>query len=63
VDICCLVQVGDGQDLANKTLKNVEKKNFKEICSDLNQGVMKLRNKTNDEHNKKMRVVNILPTL
>ena len=63
MDICCLVQVGDGQDLANKTLKNVEKKNFKEICTDLNQGVAKLRNKTNEEHNKKMRVVNILPTL
>ncbi len=63
MDICCLVQVGDGQDLANKTIKSVEKKDFKEICNDLNQGVVKLRNKNNEEHNKKMKIVNALPTL
>ncbi len=63
VDICCLVNVGEGQDLANATIQDVEKKHFTLICKELNDNVTKLRNKKSKEHNKKMGIVSILPTL
>jgi hypothetical protein len=43
VDICCLVQVGDGRDLANTTIKEADRKSFKEICADLTAAADKLR--------------------
>lgn len=34
IDICCIVQVGDGKELANATIANSEKKNFKQIAEE-----------------------------
>jgi hypothetical protein len=63
VDICCLVAVGDGNDLANTTIRKAETKDLKQICRELNDSVEKLRSKKSKEHNKKMGIINILPTL
>lgn len=63
VDICCLVAVGEGEDLVNTTVKNADSKDFKEICEDLHQGVENIRAKKNHEHNKKMGIISFLPTL
>jgi hypothetical protein len=63
VDICCLVAVGDGNDLANTTIRSAETKDLKQICNELKESVDKLRSKRNVNHNKKMGIVNILPTL
>jgi hypothetical protein len=62
VDICCLVQIADGEDLANTVIRNAEKKNFKEIINDLKANVKKYRTKTDDNHNKRMKIIDILPT-
>ena len=37
VDICCLVEVGDGKELANTTIADCEKKNFIEITKEFIQ--------------------------
>jgi pyruvate/2-oxoglutarate dehydrogenase complex dihydrolipoamide acyltransferase (E2) component len=63
VDICCLVQVGDGKDLANTTIKEADRKSFKEICADLTAAADKLRARKNKEHNKKIKTITFLPTL
>jgi pyruvate/2-oxoglutarate dehydrogenase complex dihydrolipoamide acyltransferase (E2) component len=63
VDICCLVAVGDGNDLANTTIRKAETKDLKQICNELKDAVDKLRARKSVEHNKKMNIVNILPTL
>ncbi len=63
VDICCLVAVGDGNDLANTTIRSAETKDLKQICKELKDSVDKLRSRRSVEHNKKMGIINILPTL
>ncbi len=63
VDICCLVAIGDGEDLANTTIRSCETKDFKQIIEDLKDSVDKLRKRKNESHNKKMSIVKFLPTL
>lgn len=63
VDICCLVQVGDGKELANTTIKNCENKSFTEISKELKESVALLRQKKNKDQNKKMNILYYVPTL
>ena len=62
VDICCLVEVGDGQELANTTITNCEKKNFVEITEELNSSVKLLRERKNKDQNFKMKIFKFIPT-
>ena len=62
VDICCLVQVGDGKELANTTIKQCEVKNFHEITEELKSSVDLLRKRKNKDQNKKMNLMYFLPT-
>ena len=62
VDICCLVNVGQGSELANTTIKNCDKKNFKQISIELMDSVKKLREKKNQFQNKKMNFYKLVPT-
>ena len=62
VDICCLVQVGDGKELANTTIKNCEVKNFNKITEELQNSVNLLRKRKNKDQNKKMNLMYFLPT-
>ena len=62
VDICCLVNVGDGNELANTTIKNCEGKDFKTISEELFTSANLLKKKKNKEQNKKMKLMYFLPT-
>jgi hypothetical protein len=62
VDICCLVNVGDGKELANTTIKNCERKNFKTICDELFSSANLLKKTKNKDQNKKMKLMYLLPT-
>ena len=62
VDICCLVNVGGGSELANTTITNCEKKNFKKIVEELMNSVKKLRERKNAFQNKKMNFYKLVPT-
>lgn len=62
VDVCCLVQVGDGHELANTTIKNCELKSFKEISHELKANVDLLRKRKNKDQVKKMTLIHFLPT-
>ncbi len=63
VDICCLVQVGDGKELANTTIKSCENKSFSEISKELKTSVALLRERKNKAQLKKMNLLYLLPTL
>jgi hypothetical protein len=62
VDICCLVQVGDGEDLANTVISRAETKDFKTIIRELQANVAKYRQKKVADHNKRMGIIQFLPT-
>jgi len=62
VDICCLVEVGDGKELANTTIANCETKNFVQITNELTQSVKLLRERKNKDQNFKMNVFKFIPT-
>ena len=62
IDICCIVQVGEGSELANCTIKNCETKNFKEITKELNDSVKILRARKNKDQNIKMTMFKFVPT-
>ena len=62
IDICCIVQVGEGSELANCTIKNCEAKNFKEITKELNDSVKILRARKNKDQNIKMTMFKFVPT-
>ena len=62
VDICCLVEVGDGKELANTTIANCETKNFIEITNELNTSVKLLRERKNKDQNFKMKIFKYIPT-
>ena len=62
VDICCLVEVGDGKELANTTITNCEKKNFIQITNELNKSVKLLRERKNKDQNFKMKIFKFIPT-
>ena len=63
VDVCCLVEVGDGHELANTTIKNCEMKNFVEISNELRANVSLLKERKNKDQVKKMNIMQLLPTL
>ena len=62
VDICCLVQVGDGQELSNATIYDCEKKNFKKITEELKLSVKSLRQKKNKSQKKRNLLFKFVPT-
>ena len=62
VDICCLVQVGDGKELANTTIKNCENKSFVDISRELKENVALLRKRKNKDQVKKMNLMKMFPT-
>jgi hypothetical protein len=62
VDICCLVQVGDGKELANTTIKDCDKKNFQQITDELVDSVKLLRARKNKDQNFKMKIFKFIPT-
>ena len=62
VDICCLVEVGDGKELANTTIANCETKDFVKITNELNDSVKLLRARKNKEQNFKMLIFKLMPT-
>ena len=62
IDICCIVQVGEGSELANATISNCEKKSFKDITKELNDSVKILRARKNKDQNIKMTMFRFVPT-
>ena len=62
VDICCLVEVGDGKELANTTIANCETKDFVKITNELNDSVKLLRARKNKDQNLKMLLFKLMPT-
>ena len=62
IDICCIVQVGDGKGLANATITSGELKNFKEIATQLVENAKILRAKKNKDFNIKMTMFKFVPT-
>eukprot|EP00340_Litonotus_pictus_P000649 CAMPEP_0170520986 /NCGR_PEP_ID=MMETSP0209-20121228/6316_1 /TAXON_ID=665100 ORGANISM="Litonotus pictus, Strain P1" /NCGR_SAMPLE_ID=MMETSP0209 /ASSEMBLY_ACC=CAM_ASM_000301 /LENGTH=268 /DNA_ID=CAMNT_0010807609 /DNA_START=87 /DNA_END=893 /DNA_ORIENTATION=+ len=61
VDVCCLVAIGDGNDLANSVIRGCDRKTIEEIHDELQNSVHKLRTKKDENHNKKNRVAMLLP--
>jgi hypothetical protein len=53
VDICCLVQVGDGDDLANSVIRNCSHKSLGAIHDELVDNVKQLQTRKNMDHNQK----------
>jgi hypothetical protein len=49
--------------LANTTIRNAETKDFKQISKELKDSTDKLRMSKNKEHNQKLSIINLLPTL
>ena len=62
IDICCIVQVGEGKELANHTIISCEKKSFKEITKNLTDSVKILRERKNKDQNTKMNMYKLVPT-
>ena len=62
VDICCLVEVGGGKELANTTIINCEKKNFQEIQQEFEKNVKSLKSRKNKDQNFKMKIFKYVPT-
>ena len=62
VDICCLVEVGGGKELANTTIIDCEKKNFQEIQKEFEKNVKSLKSRKNKDQNLKMKIFKLIPT-
>lgn len=62
VDLCCLVTLGDGNDLANSVIRDSEKKSIVEINDELQDSVDKLRSKKNKDHNQKGKIAQMIPS-
>ena len=62
VDICCLVEVGGGKELANTTLVDCEKKSFQEIQKEFDKSVKLLKTRKNKDQNFKMKIFKFIPT-
>ena len=62
VDICCLVEVGGGKELANTTVYNCEKKTFQEIQTEFEKNVKSLKSRKNKNQNFKMKIFKYVPT-
>lgn len=61
VDLCCLVAIGDGDDLANAVVRSSDVKSVEKIHDELNDSVKKLRSRKNEEHNKKNNIALAVP--
>lgn len=61
VDLCCLVEVGGGQDLCNAVVRNCDNKSIETVYDELNDSVIKFRTNKATEHNKKNNVALLLP--
>jgi len=62
VDVCFLVATGGGKNLAPKTIRNIDKKSLVEICNELSAEVDKVRGNKDEEFQKNMALVKLLPT-
>ena len=62
VDICCLVEVGGGKELANTTIINCEKKNFQDIQKEFEKNVKSLKSRKNKDQVFKMKIFKYVPT-
>ena len=62
IDIGCIVQVGEGSELASTTVANCEKKSFKDIIKEFKDKVNTLRARKNRSQNLKMFLFKIIPT-
>ena len=62
IDICCLVNVGEGEELANTAVKRCDSKSMKEIYDELMNNVKVLRERKNLGQNQKMTLYKYLPT-
>lgn len=63
VDICCLVQVDDGKELANTTIKSCDLKDFNEITNELKSSVKEIRDKKNKSQRNQQNILSLIPTL
>ena len=62
VDICCLVNVGEGKELANTTITNCECKTMRDIHIELKESAGLLKKRKNKEQNTKMNLYKLIPT-
>lgn len=61
IDLCCLVAVGEGEDLCNAVINSCELKSIEQIHDELNDNAEKYRKKKNEDHNKKNVLANFIP--
>lgn len=61
IDLCCLVAVGEGEDLCNAVIEKCELKSIEQIYDELNANAEKYREKKNLDHNKKNVIAKIIP--
>jgi len=61
VDICCLVAVDDGKDLAFVKIPETDKKSLKQISDEIQKKSTKLREHKDEEFNKSKPLMKILP--
>lgn len=61
VDLCCLVAIGDGADLANAVVKSCNKKSLNSINTELEDNVTQLRQRKNKDHNQKSAISSKVP--
>jgi len=62
VDICFLVSIPGGKNLAPKTIRNADEKSVIDICNELTGEVDKVRGGKDEEFNKNMALVQLMPT-
>ena len=62
VDLGVLVNVGDGKDLANMTMRNIPNRTFEDLSDELYREADIFKKEKNVEYNKSKSVLRILPT-
>lgn len=62
VDVSFLVQMDEGKDLAKVKVAQIHQKSLSEIAAELRTGAQRLRNGTDEDFNKSMNLIRILPT-
>ena len=62
VDMGILVNVGDGKDLANMTMRNIPNRTFAELSDELYREADVFKKEKNEEYNKTKSLIRILPT-
>ena len=61
VDLCCLVTIGDSDDLANAVIKKCDIKSILDISNELDNSVKTYRNKKDNDHNQKNKIYSSIP--